>query len=157
MFVDTLREEDKICPACGTEMKPIGTQRIRRDVVHVRPEMYVIEYMATTYACPACKDSLDPQFVKDDGAPPRLLKHSYVTPSLAAWVFYQKFALAVPFYRLERNFEELGGSINRTTMANWAIDCNNLYFKPMTDYFLREAVKRKFLMMDETPIQGYRC
>lgn len=156
IFVDTLRQEDKLCPACGTEMKPIGTERIRRDVVHVRPKMYVIEYMATTYACPACKDSLDPQFVKDEGAPPRLLDHSYVTPSLAAWVFYQKFALAIPFYRLERSFDELGGSINRTTMASWAVDCNDRYFKPMTDYFLREAVKRKFLMMDETPVQVLR-
>ena len=153
IFVDTLRDEDKICPACDTEMKPIGTERIRRDVVHVKPEMYVIEYMATTYACPTCKDTEDPQFIKDKSAPPALIEGGYVTPSLATWVFYQKFALAVPYYRLEKSFEELGGPINRTTMANWSVQLNELYFKPMTDFFLREAIKRKFLMMDETPIQ----
>lgn len=153
VYVDTLSDEDKICPVCDTEMKAIGTERIRRDVIHVKPEMYVIEYMATTYACPECKDSDEPQFIKDEGAPPALLEGGYVTPSLAAWVFYQKFAMAVPYYRLEKSFEELGGPINRTTMSNWSVQCNELYFKPITDYFWREAIKRKFLMMDETPIQ----
>ena len=38
-------------------------------------------------------------------------------------------------------------------MANWAIQCNSLYFKHLTDYFHRELLKRKYLMMDETPIQ----
>lgn len=153
VYVDTLSDEEKTCLVCGSEMKPIGTERIRRDVVHVKPEMYVIEYMATTYECPQCKDTEDPQFIKDEGAPPALIDHSYVTASLAAWVFYQKFALSVPYYRLEKSFEELGGPINRTSMANWSVQCNELYFKPMTDFFLREAIKRKFLMMDETPVQ----
>ena len=153
VYVDTLSDEEKTCGICGSEMKPIGTERIRRDVVHVKPELYVIEYMATTYECPTCKDTEDPQFVKDEGAPPALLDHSYVTEPLAAWVFYQKFALAIPYYRLEKSFEELGAPINRTSMASWSIQCSELYFKPMTEFFLREATKRKFLMMDETPIQ----
>ena len=153
VYVDTLSDEEKTCSVCGSEMKPIGTERIRRDVVHIKPEMYVIEYMATTYECPQCKDTEDPQFIKDEGAPPALIDHSYVTAPLAAWVFYQKFALSVPYYRLEKSFEELGGPINRTSMANWSVQCNELYFKPMTDFFLREAIRRKFLMMDETPIQ----
>ena len=156
VYVDTLSDEEKTCTVCGSEMKPIGTERIRRDVVHVKPEMYVIEYMATTYECPKCKDTEEPQFIKDEGAPPALIEHSYVTESLAAWCFYQKFALAVPYYRLEKSFEELGAPINRTTMANWSVQCNERYFKPMTDFFLRQAVKRKFLMMDETPIQVLR-
>jgi NAD-dependent SIR2 family protein deacetylase/uncharacterized coiled-coil protein SlyX len=105
VYVDTLSDEEKTCGICGSEMKPIGTERIRRDVVHVKPELYVIEYMATTYECPTCKDTEDPQFVKDEGAPPALLDHSYVTEPLAAWVFYQKFALAIPYYRLEKSFE----------------------------------------------------
>jgi transposase/uncharacterized coiled-coil protein SlyX len=153
VFVDTLSNEDKTCPSCGTEMKSIGTEHIRYDVIHVKPEMYVIEYMATTYECPKCKDTENPQFIKDNGAPPALLEGSYLTPSLAAWIFYQKFVLAVPYYRLEKSFEELGGPINRTTMANWSVDCNDQYFRPMTEYFHRLLLVRKFLMMDETPIQ----
>lgn len=38
-------------------------------------------------------------------------------------------------------------------MANRAGQCNDLYFKPMTDFFHRKLLERNFLMMDETPIQ----
>lgn len=153
VFIDSLSDEDKLCPTCGTEMQPIGTEIIRREVIHVKPSMYMLEYVGTTYDCPVCKDTEDPQFVKDNKAPAALIKGSYTSPSLTSWVLYEKFAKSVPFYRLEKSLEELGAKISRTTMANWAIQCNSLYFKHLTDYFHRELLKRKYLMMDETPIQ----
>lgn len=153
VFIDSLSDEDKLCPACGTEMQPIGTEIIRREVIHVKPSMYMLEYVGTTYGCPVCKDTEDPQFVKDNKAPAALIKGSYTSPSLASWILYEKFAKSVPFYRLEKSLEELGAKVSRTTMANWAMQCNSLYFKHLTDYFHRELLKRKYLMMDETPIQ----
>lgn len=153
VFIDSLSDEDKLCLTCGTEMQPIGTEIIRREVIHVKPSMYMLEYVGTTYGCPVCKDTEDPQFVKDNKAPAALIKGSYTSPSLTSWVLYEKFAKSVPFYRLEKSLEELGAKISRTTMANWAIQCNSLYFKHLTDYFHRELLKRKYLMMDETPIQ----
>lgn len=153
VFIDSLSDEDKLCPTCGTEMQPIGTEIIRREVIHVKPSMYMLEYVGTTYGCPVCKDTEDPQFVKDNKAPAALIKGSYTSPSLASWILYEKFAKSVPFYRLEKSLEELGAKVSRTTMANWAIQCNSLYFKHLTDYFHRELLKRKYLMMDETPIQ----
>ena len=134
-------------------MQPIGTEIIRREVIHVKPSMYMLEYVGTTYGCPVCKDTEDPQFVKDNKAPAALIKGSYTSPSLTSWILYEKFAKSVPFYRLEKSLEELGAKVSRTTMANWAIQCNSLYFKHLTDYFHRELLKRKYLMMDETPIQ----
>lgn len=153
ILVDSLSDEEKECPVCNTPMQPIGTEVIRREVVHVKPEMYMVEYVATTYSCPVCKDTEDPQFIKDNEAPKALIEGSYASASLAAWCFYQKFAVSVPFYRLEKSFEELGAKIGRTTMANWAIQCNTMYFKPLADYFHRKLLERKFIMMDETTIQ----
>lgn len=153
VFIDSLSDEDKLCSVCGTEMKPIGTEIIRREVIHVKPSMYMLEYVGTTYGCPVCKDTEDPQFVKDNKAPTALIKGSYTSPSLTSWILYEKFAKSVPFYRLEKSLEELGAKVSRATMANWAIQCNSLYFKHLTDYFHRELLKRKYLMMDETPIQ----
>ena len=153
VFIDSLSDEDKLCPTCGTEMQPIGTEIIRREVIHVKPSMYMLEYVGTTYGCPVCKETEDPQFVKDNKAPAALIKGSYTSPSLTSWILYEKFAKSVPFYRLEKSLEELGAKVSRTTMANWAIQCNSLYFKHLTDYFHRELLKRKYLMMDETPIQ----
>ena len=153
VFIDSLSDEDKLCPTCGTEMQPIGTEIIRREVIHVKPSMYMLEYVGTTYGCPVCKETEDPQFVKDNKAPAASIKGSYTSPSLTSWILYEKFAKSVPFYRLEKSLEELGAKVSRTTMANWAIQCNSLYFKHLTDYFHRELLKRKYLMMDETPIQ----
>ena len=153
VFIDNLTDEEKLCPVCDTPMKSIGTEVIRREVVHIKPSMYMIEYVATTFGCPVCKDTEDPQFIKDDAAPKALIEGSYASPSLAAWAFYQKFVMSVPFYRLEKSFEELGAKISRTSMTNWAVQCNGRYFKPMTDYFHRKLLERQFIMMDETPIQ----
>lgn len=39
------------------------------------------------------------------------------------------------------------------SMAHWIITAGREYMQPMYDYFHRELLKRRFLMMDETPIQ----
>ena len=50
--VNTLTEEEKQCPLCGTEMVPIGTELIRSEIVYTPPKLERIEYMAVTYSCP---------------------------------------------------------------------------------------------------------
>ena len=65
--VDTLTEEEKQCPLCGTEMVPIGTELIRSEIVYTPPKLERIEYMAVTYSCPECKETEEPQFIKDNG------------------------------------------------------------------------------------------
>lgn len=80
VFIDTLTDEDKLCPVCDTPMRSIGTEVIRREVVHVKPSMYMVEYVATTFSCPVCKETEDPQFIKDDAAPKALIEGSYASP-----------------------------------------------------------------------------
>lgn len=149
---DTLTEEDKKCPACNTKMIPIGHEVIRTEIRFTPAKLERIEYIATTYECPACKLTEDPQFVKDEGEP-ALLPHSYVSPSLAAWVMYQKYANAMPLYRQEKDLVQYGAQISRATMASWIISCSKLYFQPVYDYFHRLLKQRRFLMADETPVQ----
>ncbi|SHL68640.1 zinc-finger binding domain of transposase IS66 [Anaerocolumna jejuensis DSM 15929] len=47
--VDTLTDEEKKCPICGTEMVPIGTELVRSEVIYTPPKLERIEYMATTF------------------------------------------------------------------------------------------------------------
>lgn len=47
----------------------------------------------------------------------------------------------------------MSAPISRTSMARWIITAGQEYMQPMYDYFHRELLKRRFLMMDETPIQ----
>ena len=125
---------------------------IRSEIVYTLPKLERIEYVATTYECPKCKDTEEPQFVKDNGKP-ALIAGSYVSESLLAYVIYRKYGLYVPLYRQEQDFLQLGAPIGHTSMAGWIITSGKEYLQPLYDYFHRELLKRRFLMMDETPIQ----
>lgn len=152
VVVDTLTDEEKICSICGTQMVPIGTEVIRSEVVYTRPKLERIEYVATTYGCPECKETEEPQFIKDNGKP-ALIPGSYVSESLLAHVAYQKYGLYLPLYRQEQDFLQLGAPITRTSMAHWIITAGQQYLQPMYDFFHRKLLERRFLMMDETPVQ----
>jgi transposase/uncharacterized coiled-coil protein SlyX len=152
VIVDTLSAEEKRCPLCGTDMIPIGTERIRSEVVYTPPKLERIEYIATTYSCPECKETEEPQFIKDNGKP-ALIPGSYVSESLLAYILYRKYGLYIPLYRQEQDFLQMNAPIGRTTMAHCIITVAKEYIQPVYDYFHRELLTRRFLMMDETPIQ----
>ena len=150
--VDTLTDEEKACPICGTQMVPIGTELIRSEIVYTPPKLERIEYIATTYSCQVCKQTEEVPFVKDNGIP-GLIPGSYVSESLLAYIIYRKYGLYIPLYRQEQDFLQMNAPISRTSMAHWIITAGIEYIQPMYDYFHRELLKRRFLMMDETPIQ----
>lgn len=152
IIVDTLSDEDKICPVCGTQMVPIGTEIIRTEIIYKRPKLERIEYIATTYGCPECKDTEEPLFVKDNGTP-ALIPGSYMSESLLSHIAYQKYGLYLPLYRQEKDFRQLNAPITRTTMARSLITVGQEYLQPMYDFFHRKLLTRRFLMMDETPVQ----
>ena len=153
VYVDTLTDEQKACPVCGTEMVPIGHEVIRTEIKYTEPKLERIDYIATTYECPKCKATEDPQFIKDEGEP-ALIPGSYASSGLAAHVMYAKYVLGLPLYRLEKDFERLGARFSRTTMANWIIYCAKHYLDPVYQYLHRLLLRRRrFLMADETPIQ----
>lgn len=152
VLADTLSAEDKICPLCGSEMLPIGTEVIRSEIVYTPPRLERIEYIATSYACPECKDTEEPQFIKDNGKP-ALISGSYASESLLAYIIYRKYGLYIPLYRQEQDFLQQSAPISRASMAHWIITATQEYLQPMYDYFHQELLKRRFLMMDETPVQ----
>ena len=152
VYVDTLTEEQKTCDVCGTMMIPIGHELIRTELRYTEPKLERIDYYATTYECPQCKETEDPRFIKDEGTP-ALIPGSYASSGLAAHVMYYKYVMSMPLYRQEKDFEHLGVKISRTTMASWIIYCAENYFLPMYEYLHRKLLKRRYLMADETPIQ----
>ena len=153
ILLNTLTEQEKVCPVCGTQMVPIGTEVVRTELIYHPATLERVNYVATTYECPTCKDSLEPQFVKDEGGTP-LVPHSYVSSGLAAHVMYGKFINALPFYRQAKDFEnQFSVIIGRETMAHWTIYCSQNYFSPIVHYLHSLLVKRKYVAADETPIQ----
>lgn len=51
-----LAEEDKICPVCGTPMKRIGEEYVRRELVFTPARCEIYEYYTESYGCPNCKE-----------------------------------------------------------------------------------------------------
>ena len=108
-------------------MIPIGHELIRTELRYTEPKLERIDYYATTYECPQCKETEDPRFIKDEGTP-ALIPGSYASSGLAAHVMYYKYVMSMPLYRQEKDFEHLGVKISRTTMASWIIYCAENYF-----------------------------
>ena len=59
--------------------------------------------------------------------PAPVLPHSLASASTVSWVIYQKYVNAMPLYRQEKDWERLGYSLSRTTMANRVIRCSEDY------------------------------
>lgn len=151
-----LSEEQKYCTECGSEMKVIGKEFVRREFRFTPAKGEVVNIYVETAKCPVCSEASAMekavQFVKSH-APDALIPHSYATVSVVAWVMYQKYANSMPLYRQEQDWKQLGVMLNRATLANWIIYCATQYFEPFYDYLHRELLKREFLMADETRIQ----
>jgi transposase/uncharacterized coiled-coil protein SlyX len=151
-----LSEDQKNCPDCGTPLEVIGKEYVRQEFQFTPARGKVVRYYRETAKCPVCstKPAMERniQFVKSH-VPEALMPNSYASASAVAWVMYQKYANAVPLYRQEKDWNQMGVLFNRATLANWVIYCAKNYFTPMYDYFHRELLKREFLMADETRVQ----
>ena len=147
-----ITEEEKVCPQCGTELKQIGSEIVRREIEYIPAKLKVIEYVSLHYGCPECKQTDEPYIVKAK-TPPPLMKHSLASASSVAWVMYQKYGNGLPLKRQEKDWKQYGIEQSCATMANQVIYCSGHYFRPLYDYFHRKLLERQFLMADETRVQ----
>ena len=84
--------------------------------------------------------------------PAYLMRNSLVSPSLEAGIINAKFVNAVPFYRIERDFEANGLDITRQEMARWTIATAERYLSVMYDYLHKRMYDYHVLHADETPV-----
>ncbi len=70
-----------------------------------------------------------------------------------AYVMYQKYINSMPLYRQEKEWKQMGVSIQRATLANWCIYCGKNYMKPLYDALAKHLLEREVTCADETPCQ----
>lgn len=113
------------------------------------------DYVQYIYKCAECgtNDGNPYDAIYSAPVPAPVLKHSFASPSSAAWIMYQKYVLSVPFYRQERDFLRMGAALRRDTMAYWVIRCAEDWLKPLYDRMHKQLLKCGIIMSDETTWQ----
>lgn len=152
----SLPENERVCDECGAALEPIGKEFVRHEFRFTPAKGEIVNIYREIYKCPVCStaDAMEEniKFVKAV-VPEALIPNSYASGSAVAQVMYQKFANAMPLYRQEQDWHQLGVDFTRATLANWIIYCADNYFQPVYDHLHRLLLQRKYLMADETRIQ----
>lgn len=92
------------------------------------------------------------EFMRGD-RPKDILRNSILTPSLAAAILNGKYVNALPYDRMEKEFERNGVNITKQNMANWTINIANRYFAPLCERMRQHLLAYHVTQSDETPCQ----
>jgi transposase len=147
--------EEATCEICGSELEVIGKKKVRSEIVMIPAKLLIKDYYQLIYKCVDCGENDANPYAMIIGAPvpAPVLLHSFASPSIVAWVMYQKYALSVPFYRQEKDFKRMGAELKRDMMANWIIRSSEYWLKPLYDRMHEQLLKCGIIMSDETSWQ----
>ena len=148
-----LPEEEQYCDECGTKMIPMAPKLVREVLKFVPAQLTLHRIYVWTYVCPECKENGEKNSIKSAKAPDALIPHSYASEPVTAHAIYQKYVNAVPLYRQEKDWEQMGAFLSRGTLGRWIKICSDEYFVPIYEYFHRLLLGRQFAMADETRLQ----
>lgn len=150
-----LPEDEKVCPDCGSELKPVGETYIRKEVILIPAKVKIVEYYQINYECRECRKEKAPKFIKPV-MPQPVIPHSFASPSAVAHVMMQKYFYAVPLYRQEKEWQQLGISLSRANLANWIIISTQEWLSLIYDRMHDKLLKENYLHADETPVQVHK-
>jgi len=145
-------EKEANCTQCGSKLKPIGKKVVREALQYIPASLKIIRYVQISYECPRCKHTDNPYIVARK-APTPVLNHSLASPSTMADIIANKYRDALPLYRQETIWHNMGIDLSRTTMANWLIRCTEEYFAPLVERIREDMTQRDILHADETTVQ----
>ncbi len=172
----TIAEDERCCPRCGNEeLEYIGKELVYTEYMRVPAHVDKHEHYVVKYACHACENGTEtcktcnhaesencatcpykPSMMVVAAQLPEefkypLIKGSKASPSILAQVCYDKFNLAIPEYRQEKEWERLGFPLSRQTMSNWVLRADKSYFQAMTEHMLKKLkTESTVIHCDET-------
>lgn len=150
-----LNEDESICKICGSELKIIGKKKVRSEMEYIPAKLIMKDYVQYVYKCVECgKNDITPyDSIYCAVVPAPVLTHSFASPSIVAWIMYQKYVMSVPLYRQEKDFKRMGAELKRDMMANWLIKSSEYWLKPLFDEMHKQLLTSSIIMSDETTWQ----
>lgn len=147
-----LPEEEMFCEQCGGQRHVMGKETYKQiDIIPA--QVKVIEHVTYTYACRICEREADTVTIVKAKAPEPVIKGSIASPSAVAYIMVQKYVNAMPLYRQEKDFANIGIDLSRQTMANWVIRCAMDWLEPVYNALHQTLKGREVLHADETVLQ----
>ncbi len=147
-----LQEEDKICPSCDSTLHEMSKE-IRKELKIIPAQVKIVEHVRYVYACRQCeKENISTPIITAK-MPNPLLKGSFVSPSLLAYIMDRKYSEAVPLYRQEKQFNNFGIDLSRQNFANWIIHAANSWLVHIYDRMHYHLLEEGVIFADETTMQ----
>ena len=144
--VHDLPAEQKVCPHDGTPLRQVSEEVV--EVLEFVPAtLKVIQNVYPTYACSICKEH-----IVETPAAPSILPKTQCGPGLLAQIIICKYLLALPLYRQEALFQEMGIELSRDSMARWILMAHQ-QMSPLLELFKKHLLTQSALDADETPVQ----
>lgn len=144
--------DQRLCPDCDTPMEHLGYKFVREELNIIPAKVERIHYYEETVVCPVCREEGDTTIIAAK-TPTPLMVHSPASPSMVAYVMYQKSGNYIPFYRQQADWKLKGVPLPRETAANWYNYCALEYLLPIYEYLHQELLMRDIIHVDEVPCQ----
>lgn len=153
--VECVLDEGTVCETCGNELKIIGKKKVRSEMEYIPAKLIIKDYVQYVYKCINCgqNDANPYDSIYSSTVPAPVLTHSFASPSIVAWVMYQKYMMSVPLYRQEKDFKRMGAELKRDMMANWMIRSSEYWLKLIFDEMHKQLLTSSIIMSDETTWQ----
>ena len=131
---------------------PDGYREFGVDITHtiecIPADYYAVEHHVHKYC-----DKKDSSHIVRAKGPDKLFDTGLATASVASDVFDRKFTNAMPFYRIEKDFERRDIPITRQNMAIWAVMASERYFSLVVDRLHEILMSFDVNHADETPVR----
>lgn len=143
-----LKDEEKICPKCGSELKALS-EKVVYTLRYIPSKVVKVKNVIKSYYCPTCKNNND-NYIKQAKINTAFPK-AMVESSIVSNIISNKYEKYLPLYRQEKMFNNVGLDVTRVNLSNWTIaGCNAL--EPLYKLMERDALSEDILHMDETTL-----
>lgn len=132
------------CTACGGRLRQIG-QDVSEQLEYVPAHFKVIRHLRPKLGCVRC------QSIFQAAAPSRPIERGMAGPALLAHVLVAKYCDHLPLYRQSGIYARSGLALERSTLAGWVDQCNQL-LDPLVEALGRYTLAAAKLHADDTPV-----